>query len=387
MSAAERAVDKHEFFPGLEGLRGYCILIVFIAHYLGPAVLPTDGSPVLAFLEKCLTGFQFVVPVFFVISGFMISDILLETHERQGYFAAFYSRRLLRICPAYFLTLCVLAALHAFKNTPIDPRFWTNFLFVQNLLPGYLFSHTVPSINEIGHLWFIAVIFQFYLLWPVVVWLFPHRGQLLRITWTLIALICAIRVAAPFLHLSVNDSYVSTATRADAILLGVALSLYRRNVVYKRLEAWAGGAAVLAMAALIFIALWTGTGWPKSYRRVAVIHPLANIAAALLVIAVMKPNSYFCRICSLGWARWLGNLSFAIYVFHFAYSKWFLGSLTPRLAALMPLSQALTISALAAFALTIALAVFNRRFVEQPIRSLTSRIKYGQQRTLPTVST
>jgi peptidoglycan/LPS O-acetylase OafA/YrhL len=377
-SVAGRTADYREFSSAFEGLRGYSILVVFLWHYLGPAVLPRDGSVILTLLERTFSATFFVVPVFFVISGLLISDILHETRNKEGYFRVFYSRRLLRICPAYYLTLLFVTALEALRGASIDPRFWTHFLFLQNLLPGYSDSRTTPTMNEVGHLWFVAAIVQFYLIWPLVVWLCPNRNQLLRITWCLIVLVSAIRFAAPRLHLSVADCYVSTATRADAILLGVAISLSRGSRAYKKLQAWAGLGTMIAIGAMVFVAFWVGDFWPNTYRRVAIMNPLANLAGAFLVIAVMRPKSPLSRVCNIRWARWLGNLSFAIYVFHYTYSDWFLNSLAPRLQSFMSIRESETVAASLAFILTIGLALLDRKLIEKPMRSLSARISYGR---------
>jgi peptidoglycan/LPS O-acetylase OafA/YrhL len=131
---------------------------------------------------------------------------------------------------------------------------------------------------------------------------------------------------------------------------------------------------------MVFIAFRVGDFWPSTYRRVAIMNPLANVAAAFLVIAVMNSKSVFSRLCDIRWARWVGNLSFAIYIFHYTYSDWFLNSLTLRLQRSMTIRQALAISALLAFLLTLGLALLDRRLIERPMRSFLARIPYRQRR-------
>lgn len=371
MGAAERSPHKGEFYPGLEGLRGYAIFVVFVAHYL--ITVPIAGYPAFSSIQQLFTGFFFVVPVFFVISGFFINEILLKTRDQENYIKSFYLRRLLRTCPVYYLTLLIVAAVDTAEGSAIDPRFWTNLIFVQNLLPGYLFSQTVPTVSQIGHLWFMAIIMQFYVVWPLVVWLCPDRARLLRVTWTLIALVCAIRVATPYLHLSINDCYVYTFTRADAILLGVALSLSRHSATGQKLQRWSGFAALVTVGALFFIGCWTGTTWPNSYRRIAIIHPLANCAAAFVVLHTMRPNSFLYHLCTPRLVRWIGSLSFAIYIFHFTYSQWFLTSLAPRIATSLPFPLALSIAALAAFILSVGLASLSQTILDRPFKTLAAR--------------
>ncbi len=131
------------FFPSLEGVRGFAFLAVFIALLRpGLGALHRWWSYPLFLLE----GLEWVtVPVFFVLSGFLICGILIDTRERQGYFKVFYSRRVLRVFPLYYLTLLAVV-LFAFLNSySLSRQFWVHFLYVQNLFPSYTSTEWIPE--------------------------------------------------------------------------------------------------------------------------------------------------------------------------------------------------------------------------------------------------
>ena len=168
------------FFPSLEGVRGFAFLAVFIAHCcdqdLG-ALHRWWSYPL--FLLK---GLEWVtVPVFFVLSGFLICGILIDTRERQGYFKVFYSRRVLRVFPLYYLTLLAVV-LFAFLNSySLSRQFWIISCMCR-FLPK-LHVHRVdprgsgpPSMVDGRGRTVLLVM-------APVVWICPNRRVLLEFRW------------------------------------------------------------------------------------------------------------------------------------------------------------------------------------------------------------
>lgn len=363
------------FFPSLEGVRGYAFLAVFIAHCcdleLG-ALHRWWLYPV--FLLK---GMEWVtVPVFFVLSGFLICGILIDTRERQGYFRVFYSRRVLRVFPLYYLTLLAVVLFSFLNSYSLSRQFWIHFLYVQNLFPSYTSSEWIPE-GQVLHLWSMAVEEQFYLLWPLVVWICPNRRVLLRVTLALIGFSFALRFAAPWLKLTPWFVYFWTPTRVDAIMLGAALAIVRGDTIYLRLVRMAKYVALAGVGAIVLITVVTGDSMATTWLRAAFLIPLWNLTAAGIVAAVMQEGSILCRICSGNGICWLGARSYALYLFHFTYFGWFFGAFVPYLAGFMPHSCALLATAAIVFGLTVLLAVLSYRIIEQPAMNLKKRLKYG----------
>ena len=361
--------------PALDGIRGYGFLAIFLAHYLSPAIDRYRSIPwvnVLFYVEQIA---YMAVPAFFVLSGYLIGGILFDTREHEGFFRVFYGRRILRILPVYYVTLLVLACLGIAHGVPLKTLFWSHFIYIQNLLPGYTDSGFVPHFTII-HLWSLAIEEQFYLAWPVVVWLARDRAKLLKIIAVLSGLCFTLRFISPWLHLSARRCYYGTPTRVDAILLGVGLALVADYKIFKRLQPLAKY-AVLVGTALWIISFSTHRDDPYNYYCVVVETPLANFTVLALVAAVIEEGSGFARACSVRSACWLGTMSYGLYVFHYTYHVWFLQSLRPRLSHHMPDPWSYLATAAIALALTIGLGILSYRFIERPALSLTRYLKYG----------
>jgi peptidoglycan/LPS O-acetylase OafA/YrhL len=202
------------YIPEFQGLRGIAVLGVVFYH-CHPRFEHTW------FYKPSLWGWA-GVNLFFVLSGFLITSILLESRTQPHYFRNFYARRALRIWPVYVLVLvlCYLNApwfvglpvLDAFRTAP----WWAYILFLQNL-----FHIIVPP--AIGPTWSLAIEEQYYFLWAPVV-------RILRAPWMLAALLVSFLIAAPIFRLS-HFAWITpthTLTHIDGIAMGslLALGLY-----------------------------------------------------------------------------------------------------------------------------------------------------------------
>jgi peptidoglycan/LPS O-acetylase OafA/YrhL len=384
MEQTDRADRQRKFLPSLEGVRGYAFLVVFLAH----CCWAIGNLPSLWWLfpVRFLTGVSCIsVPVFFVLSGYLICGILIDTREREGYFKIFYSRRILRVFPLYYLTLAAVALICVLKGYSLTAGFWSHFLYIQNLLPNYpAMSKSVPT-AMISHLWSMGVEEQFYLLWPLVVWFCPSRRILLRVTLALIACSFALRFAAPWLNVEPFAMNFWSPTRVDAILLGAVLVMIRDGKLYRWLEPIAQyvvlcGLGVIALTNLV------SELWPFSTPLLAAIMiSFWNIIAAAVVVAVMQEGSFLCRLCSTKRICWLGARSYGLYLFHYIFLYWLFFSLAPRIARFMPFRCAQLVACGCAFGLTVSLASLCYRFIEEPAMNLKKRLKYGVVKMPPAV--
>lgn len=377
MTQAQVVDRQRRFLPSLEGVRGYGFLLIFVGHYFG--IIEWTGRHTWWLYPIWLLSQigWIMVPAFFVLSGYLICGILIATREREGYFKIFYSRRILRIFPVYYLTLAGVALVDRYSGLTMSGHFWSHFLYIQNLLPGYRGGQPwIPS-NQVTHLWSMAIEEQFYLVWPVLVWLCRKQRTLLTITWLLIAVCCVLRIFAPWLHIDKLLIYSWTPTRVDAILLGAVLAITQRGKIMVRLEPYAKYVALAGIGALIATAAITGGAAPTSYLRSAILIPLGNVTAAAIIVAIRQEGSFFCRVCSYKWACWMGSRSYCLYLVHFTYAVWFLTIFLPRLAAHMNYYRAFLVTIAVAFGLSLFLAEISYRLVEAPAMSLKGRLKYG----------
>jgi peptidoglycan/LPS O-acetylase OafA/YrhL len=363
--------------PCLAGIRGYGFLLVFCGHYFVAGQLGHPNTVRLKALTALSSMALFAVPSFFVLSGYLIGGILYHTRHREGYFRIFYTRRILRVFPVFYITLLTIGCFALYRGIHLNSRFYAmHFLYVQNLVPDFAHHQVGGPIGTI-HFWSLAVEEQFYLLWPLVVWLFPDRRKLIGIASGLIAVSCAFRLAAPLVSVSPSDIRVFTPTEVDAILAGVLLGLLREGPVYNRIKPFAKWVVASGGASVILLALWKGGLWAWTYWGDEIWIPIVHLTAVGIVMMVMDEGSLVNRLCSQRWVCGLGALSYSMYVFHLTFAAYFMGTLTTELARHMRSSFAILLSGGLAFATTLALGVLSYLLIERPVMRMKHHLRYG----------
>jgi peptidoglycan/LPS O-acetylase OafA/YrhL len=217
---AAPSAGRHSRLPSLDGLRALSIAAVLIGHVAG-----TDGCP--AWLTAIgrnpyIDISDLGVRVFFVISGFLITGLLMAEEARTGSISLgrFYLRRALRIFPAYFAFLAVLAGLAWARVLPVPP---SDFLYAATFTTNYIAERSW----YVGHLWSLAVEEQFYLLWPAAIAL-STTLRAWRIALAVVCLLPLVRLVEADHVAGVNELMGTTfETAADALAIGCLLALAR----------------------------------------------------------------------------------------------------------------------------------------------------------------
>jgi peptidoglycan/LPS O-acetylase OafA/YrhL len=214
-SLAHRSTLLQREMPGLDALRGVAVLAVVFLHgiKLTPqlALRVTGGVTTIG---NIVSAGWLGVTLFFVLSGFLITGILLDTRSRTNYWQSFYVRRMLRILPLYLVTLLLCKLLLHVSWTYIG----LCLLFVANFVELRMASY--------GPLWSLAVEEQFYLFWPLLVRRLTPRA-LTVLCLTSILLSPWLRLLAS--HYSLGDPYDATWLITDNLLLGAFLALFLRS--------------------------------------------------------------------------------------------------------------------------------------------------------------
>ncbi len=362
--AAITAASRRGHVPELDGLRALAIWFVLVGHLLftypsTPASTRFLPHAVASVLEHGWLG----VDLFFVLSGFLITGILLATKSRgsRAYFRRFYIRRAARILPLYFVVLIVLVV--AFHGR-FAPFFAFCALLSANL--ASLFNIGVP--DAAGPYWSLAVEEQFYLIWPWLV-LYLKAERLARVAIGVIAI-------EPFLRLSAHGQALELMWyRADGLAMGAFLAVWfsKWNGELAPARSLAIGLAGIA-AAITVVGIPLGSLRPGDASANFHITQAVCIFGALVVIAVAYSGKRI--VAPLRWwaLSTTALLSYCIYLVHKPIADGFAWALATNTwyATLSP-EASLAFRTVCVLAIAYAAAALSRRFIELPFIRLAQK--------------
>jgi peptidoglycan/LPS O-acetylase OafA/YrhL len=337
--ATAHHADDEARDPRLDGLRGLAILLVMLYHTTQYGLARTPFEVALGALPS--VGWS-GVDLFFVLSGFLITGILLRSKASSTYYRSFYARRVLRIFPLYYATLVFFLVIvpridffsyfsDFWHRGAAREGFWF-WLYLSNVPPALTgaWSH-----QALGITWSLAIEEHFYLVWPFVVRRFDER-RLRSICGATIAFAFGLRAALLLAGAPALAAYTLTPCRLDALATGALLALAaRRPDGLAGLAGYARVALPVSLALFAAIQAWVRLTAPpvEGYlaRTTQVLstngHPLMQtvgftllcvVYGALLVrVATAAPGSPWARIFEMRWLRSFGKYSYAMYLFHF----------------------------------------------------------------------
>ncbi len=372
--------------PALDGLRGLAILLVMVGHF----ILYGGMEPTL-FIDRQLSKIGLTgwigVDLFFVLSGFLITGILVDTKESSYFFRTFYLRRVLRIFPLYygFLIFCFwvwprLVSISADYQSILWEQGWywsylTNIAIARN---GW------GAFHAFGHFWSLAVEEQFYLVWPVVIYLLPRqslRALCLLILFGSFVLRVGLGVAGYPLA-----AYLLMPARMDTLALGALLAIAVRERNADHLQ-WTRAAWLVTGGAggvLFVYFLWKGRlaygDWPVYTIGFSVI--ALFFGAILLIALATPPETRLGRFFTSSPLRFLGRYSYALYVFHHPISIYLpdygfsVQTFPTWLGSQLP---GLLLFSVVAFLLSIALALVSWYLVEARFLALKRFLGYAPE--------
>jgi peptidoglycan/LPS O-acetylase OafA/YrhL len=305
-------VAARRHLPQLDGIRALAIAAV-VAFHLG-----------------YLRGGWLGVDVFFVLSGYLITNILVGDGRPIGTVLAFWGRRAKRLLPAVLLLLIVLS-LYAWLGGPglvpaqlRDPALATLFYVAnwQQIVAGHGYFAQFTSPSPLQHTWSLAIEEQYYLFWPFLLGLMlalrsvrPRwpRKTVAGITLGL-ALVSVIWMGVAAHLLGPNRAYLGTDTRAWELLLGgAAAMIWPPGEPASRRRLW----SVLTVVGLVGVAAGAATAnGPPWWIWDGGLGAIALCSTALIVGSVRAPDGPVARLLSLGPVQWVGLISYSLYLWH-----------------------------------------------------------------------
>ena len=374
-----------KYNPTLDGLRAYAIIMVLIVHFFTVDELGLHQSNLMLgsiLLKLSLAGLR-GVELFFLLSGYLISSILLDSRASRRYFMVFYARRFLRIFPLYYFVLLVtLIILPRFVQIDdniqlvLDNQAWL-WLYGINL-SGFFYTPDIPwapsqSFPWFVHFWSLAVEEHFYLFWPMVIYFVSDRW-LPRVImfFVLISLIANFSLVV----FDGEQSILSWSTiRSSGVLAtGSMIAYYQRDSIKWQQLARAARLLIKPFLIAFLIAIFTPRSNP--YQDIASIITSVLFFSTVLIYAINNASSAM-FFCNHKFLYFIGKISYGIYVYHRLIEPYLRFQLYPFLKSLLGDAIVATmIYALICSLISILIAYMSFIMLENPALRLKRFFNY-----------
>jgi peptidoglycan/LPS O-acetylase OafA/YrhL len=313
----------HSHVNALDGIRGFAFLLVLAYHASGMCMVATRNLGEHLYYHLAAFGYC-GVDLFFVLSGFLITGILVDSRGQNGYFRNFYMRRVLRIFPLFYLALVLFYTL-------LRPLFlgqvsydWLSLhqLWFWGYAQNWLFAlKPFPNPNLLSPFWSLAIEEQFYLFWPLVVFSLSAKW-ILRVSVLLVIFSFLIRIVAVVLLPTPEAQpfcYFSTISRFDGLATGAIIAvIIRKDTWMRRMEGLSGkyfwcfavATAITFGTQLLFHTML--------FLNTIGATTLAFTFGGVIFIAVTRTQDHrVVRFFSNRQLRYVGQISYGLYIFHF----------------------------------------------------------------------
>ena len=308
-------MKRRDFYYPLDGLRALCFLSVFFFH--------------------CnIEGFQLGwagVSVFFTISGFLITEILINSKNSNSYFKSFYARRALRIFPIYYLYILLATLLFILIKRYFPNDFFYYLFYSPNIL--WVSSNFTSDLQPVmAHLWTLAIEEQFYIIWPAIIYFIPLRS---------LSTTCSLMIAAALIYRMTNIyiggcfycTSILLPSQLDLLAFGGLLACFKNGLIQNdKIKYLIKTSWIIGLVGLTIIIFTVGvnngnvlSGYdllksPENYQMNIftgqIFFFLALIAVGLIKFCYEYKISFFHNMLSQPFLRKIGKLSYGLYLYH-----------------------------------------------------------------------
>ncbi|MBO9205473.1 MULTISPECIES: acyltransferase family protein [Niastella] len=295
-----------KYHKELDGVRAIAAFMVIFFHFF---FVPALNLPPL--LTKIANLGRTGVSLFFVLSGFLITRILIETKESPGYFTSFYVRRSLRIFPLYYLflalTFIILPLISGKPFVPFNLQVYS-WAYLQNFAMTFRWPHVGPV-----HLWSLSVEEHFYLFWPLLIYLLSIR----KIVVAIVLIMVIAFMVRLFLAKHDYESYYFTFARIDELSMGALLAILeiKNKLIDKHANKFLLSSMIFAIPTIALLAIFTDMSNPIIYI----------IKYNLLAFTYLSMIGYVISLRKTAWVKrflrskpmlFSGKISYGLYLYH-----------------------------------------------------------------------
>jgi peptidoglycan/LPS O-acetylase OafA/YrhL len=379
-----KVISKH--IPIIDGMRAYAVLMVCQLHFflIDESSLYKFNKFIGVILFKLSDFGHRGVDFFFIVSGFLITGILLDSKKSNKYFSAFYGRRFLRIFPLYYFVLAVsffilphLLQVDAAAGAVIKNQAWlwtytSNFSRVVGF-SGWDSGLTFPWF---GHFWTLCVEEHFYIFWPLLVY-YASEKWLPRIMWIIVAFSSLAVLIDFFTGYSIPILQWATIPYAGVLSLGGLIAWYKHNPrKYEHLIRFSKKYILFLATALLLVIFI-----PRQYRVYDILAFFSSITffCLLLVVAINK-NKITDALFNHKALYFIGKISYGIYVYHELLKPFFIIYVYKNLQKLMPDGIILLFTfTIISTAISILIAWVSWIALESPLLKLKKHFNYNRK--------
>lgn len=297
-----------KYIKQLDGIRAIAALMVMFFHFFKNI---EANSQFYSAIKKISIFGQTGVSLFFVLSGFLITRILLSTKEKKNYFKNFYLRRALRIFPLYYLFLIIyyflIPSISNFQFVPFNQQIYY-WIYIQNFAITFNWKNSGPD-----HFWSLAVEEHFYLFWPLMVYFIQYQ----KIKLGLLLIIILAFISRLFFIENKIDVFYFTLTRMDELALGALLASFEKDgkLNYAKTKIFFISIVILMVPTII---LWIHTtGKSNSLIQLFKFNLISLIYFCLVGLTVcLKNENFLNKILKSKFFIYTGKISYGLYVYH-----------------------------------------------------------------------